>query len=266
MKKLISLILAVLMLLSFFCGCAANSDNTDQTPTETTAAPVKTLSAEEAVQIYLDNKDIWETKTDDTTWYGYMFFDLNFDGTLELVAATNAGTGFYSDNKYYALDEETKTVKELTFPDKDEENQWDFTGGDYPKVYRNNETNQLKYMVYDHVRAGAGAYGMCIGELYLDEDMNVISRNLWSFDYIADPEQEGEAQNIFRVYDANGQSEKVEEEAYNNTLSTYESSNTLLEMTYEIVEQVNTEYTYSELTAEEKYDLFLSSYKAFSYK
>ncbi len=274
MKKTLSAILCLLMLACLLAGC--NSDKPDTDTTEpSTNAPVVTATADEAtdaenaVQIYMDNKSTWEIVQDQDTmsWYGYLFLDLDFDGTLELITATNGGTNTHSNNKFYKLDTEKRTVVELAFPDKNDEEQWDFTGGDYPKVYRNNETQELKYMVYDHIRGGDASFGMRIGELALDEQSNVISKNLWGFKYtMAEASDSGMEENVFEVYDADGILTNTDEDTYNNTLSTYEQNNTLLDLTFQVVEGYASDYTFAELSEKEQQDLLLEGYNAFSYK
>ncbi|MBQ4569041.1 MAG: hypothetical protein IJA62_03110 [Ruminococcus sp.] len=274
MKKLLCAFLCLLMLACVLAGCA--KDKADTNPTETaTTAPTATPTADEAsaeaeaVRIYMDNKEVWEIIQDKnaTSWYGYLFLDLDFDGTLELIASTNGGTDTHSNNRFYKLDTENKTVTELNFPDKNQDEQWDFTGGDYPKVYRNNETQQLKYMVYDHIRGGDYSFGMRIGELTLDEQSNVVSKNLWGFKYtMAEASDSGTEENIFEVYDADGTLTNTDEDTYNNTLSTYEQNNTLLELNFRVVEGYASDYTFTELSEAEQQNLLLEGYKAFSYK
>lgn len=274
MKKAFSLLLCLLILAAILCGC--NSDKPVQDETQnTTNAPATTApthaqnSAEAMVQIYMDNRDVWEIiqDKDALSWYGYLFLDLDFDGTLELIASTNGGTNTHSDNKFYKLDTENRTVVELTFPDKNQDEQWDFTGGDYPKVYRNNETEELKYMVYDHIRGGDASFGMRIGELKLDEKSNVISKNMWGFKYtMAEASDSGMEENVFQVYDTEGTLTNTDEDTYNNTLSVYEQNNTLLDLKFKVVEGFASDYTFTELSESEQQDLLLAGYKAFSYK
>ena len=249
MKKLLCAFLCLLMLACVLAGCA--KDKADTNPTETaTTAPTATPTADEAsaeaeaVRIYMDNKEVWEIIQDKnaTSWYGYLFLDLDFDGTLELIASTNGGTDTHSNNRFYKLDTENKTVTELNFPDKNQDEQWDFTGGDY-------------------------SFGMRIGELTLDEQSNVVSKNLWGFKYtMAEASDSGMEENIFEVYDADGTLTNTDEDTYNNTLSTYEQNNTLLELNFRVVEGYASDYTFTELSEAEQQNLLLEGYKAFSYK
>ncbi len=274
MKKTLSALLCLLMLAALLAGCGTDKpdDSATQGSTEApaTTAPIHdAASAEAMVQIYMDNKDVWEIVQDEdsTSWYGYLFLDLDFDGTLELISATNGGTDTHSDNKYYKLDTENKTVFELDYPDKNEEDQWDFTGGDYPKVYRNNETEELKYMVYDHIRGGDASFSMRIGEMSLDENSNVISKDLWGFKYtMAEASDSGMEENIYQVFDAEEIVTNTDEDTYNNTLSDYEVNNTVLDLKFQVVEGYASNYTFTELSEAEQQELLLAGYKAFSYK
>ena len=274
MKKTIALLLAVLCVFALFCGCSKSSEQTNSATADevTTQAPATTepeFSAEEIVQIYMDNMSVWEYVPVSSEAYRYLFLDLDFDGILELITTTMQGSAQASDNKFYRVDTETKTVSEIPFPDKNPNQQWDFEGGDYPQIYRNNETGELKYMVYDHERAAAMAAGMHIGELTLDSDGNISSKNLWATSYIGaeSPLSEtGEDSYSFSIYDENSNAKEVSEEEYTNYVADYENKNTHMELDFYVVESANVEYTFTELTKEEQAEKLLMSYTVFSYK
>lgn len=275
MKKTISALLCLLMLASLLAGCNTNKQNNDATQGATDAPVTTAPTAEEgsaeaaaAVQLYMDNKEVWEIIQDENSvsWYGYLFLDLDFDGTLELIAAQNGGTETRSDNKFYKLDTENNTVVELDYPDKGED-QWDFTGGDYPKVYRNNETQELKYMVYDHIRGGDYTFAMRIGELMLDKDSTVVSKDLWGIKYsMADPDDSESGETTFQIFDSEGVETNTDEDTYYNTLSEYELNNTLMDLQFQVVEGFASDYTYTELTEAEQQELLLAGYMAYSCK
>ncbi|MBR3971711.1 MAG: hypothetical protein IKJ83_02345 [Ruminococcus sp.] len=270
MKKLISLILAVLFVMAIFCGCAKEEDtNTaaDNNPTETTAAPAEPSLSEEAVRIYMDNMDLWKAEVDDTSWYGYLFLDLDFDGVLELIAATNMGTGFFSYNKYYRVDMDSKTVSEIPFPDVIEEMQCDYTGIDYPQLYKNNETGKLKYMMYDNSRSGAMQYTTTISELWM-ENGSIASHNLWTYDYLMDYDHQ-EGVETFTVYGEDNSSENVDKDGYYAVLEEYENNNTRQELKFLTVSGRGSDTadydSFADLDYNAQYELLLESYNAFSY-
>lgn len=270
MKKSLSLILCLLVFSLALCGCGqdsnAGSSSADQSESsaETTAPSKVSISAEEAVQIYINNKDIWQADAQYADWYGYLFLDLNFDGISELISCTTSGSGNFSENSFYTLDTENNTVVKLSL-EEGQAFEWDFSSTDYPKLYKNNESGQMKYMVYDNCRAGAGAYSVLIGELSLSE-ATVNSNNLWFFEFsAANATAEKPEERFFKVFDENGTATETDEATYNDTLAQYDADNTLVPFTFSVVEGTATDYDFSELTQEEQYDKLLASYKAFAY-
>lgn len=264
MKKLLALSLSVLLLFGTLCACG--SDDT-ATPDESTT-PVNTTapSAQEAVQMYLDNSSVWDITTNEAKWLSALFLDLDFDSTLELVV-TSVSTSDYSlvDYKFYKLDAETNSISEIPYPGKEKSADWDF-GGDYPQLYRDNSTGEYKYLVYDNTRDSNTNGVMCIGELTLDSSSNICTSPLWSFTYsVSGYSDTADSEFHYYTFDKDGNKEEVDEETYDSTLNSYEQNNTNLNLTFKLVESNTIEYTYSDLTAEEKFDMLLEAYNAFSY-
>lgn len=272
MKKFIAFVLCLLFVCTVFCGCGKDSNTDNSTSTQDEAvATTPTVSPEDAltretVQIYVDNRAVWEYTQNDSEWYGYHLLDLDFDGVLELVQATNTGADASSSNRYFKLDTENKTVTELSCVDKELDSKWDFVGGDYPQLYKNNSTGDLKYLVYSNRREGISSGGMSIGEMTINEKGEVTTKNLWAFDYAAlTDDLDGEFSFSYYVYDENGDVEEVDADTYNATLAEYEENNTRLTFTYAMADQVLEEVPFSELSDEELLERMLEMYKSFSY-
>ena len=279
MKKLISVIISLLCITSALCGCTKDTDTTptsdsktttaaSDNTTESSASADKPDAAEEAIRIYMDNMDIWQAETDDTSWYGYLFLDLDFDGTLELIASTNTGTGFFSYNKYYKLDTESETVSEISFPSINEEMQCDYTGIDYPQLYKDNATGKLKYMMYDNTRNGAMHHTTTISELWYENNI-INTKNLWTYDYLMDYDHQ-EGVETFTIYGDDNTTQTVDKDSYYNVLAQYENNNTHQELTFLTVSGTGNEEndydSFADLDYDAQYELLLESYKAFSYK
>ena len=273
MKKTLSLVLALLLFVSVFCGCAKDSNSetskTSTTDEVSTTAPAtaENVAPEEIVKMYMDNADVWANDSEGIDWFGYLFLDLDFDGVLELVYTTCMGTGFYSYNKYYKLDTDTKTVSEIPFPDVVEDMQCDYTGIDYPQLYKNNSTGELKYMMYDNARDGLFRHTTHLSELFLDENGNVSVNYLWSFDYTAD-EDNTNGTFTYTNYE-NNVAKEVDEETYDKTINQYETDNTNLNLQFKTIAghgTIETEYSnFAELDYDAQYELLLESYNAFSH-
>ena len=260
MKKTLAILLSLLMLLSVLCACGADGGATaDET---SASADSSELSAENIVQMYLNNASVWEV-ADDSEWFYYLFVDLDFDGTLELISSS--GSGADSNNRYFRLNPADSSVTEITYSDKDTQSQWDFTGGDYPQLYKNNASGKLCYLVYDNIRTETMAGGMRIGELTMNSDNSISSQNLWGFSYASkDNTANGEFEFVYSIYE-DGKEVEVNAEKYDKTLANYEQENTKMALSFKLIEYANDTYTYTSLTKEAKYDLLLEAYNAFAY-
>lgn len=276
MKKIISFVLVLVLTLSVFCGCSSSENKTD-TQTEATEATTepqnlpthsKATSDEAVVKVFMDNIDVWKSTVESTEWYGYLFLDLDFDGVLELVSTVCRGTGFFSENKYYKADMQAKTVSEIPFPGRDSSMECDLTGIDYPQLYRNNATGKLKYLMYDNMRNGAANTTTTLSELWLDENGNIATQNLWTFDYAA---ESYDVQGVYTyiTYDESGKAITITEAEYDELLEQYEIANTNLKMEFKTVSGYGTiESDYSDfhsLDYNKQTELLLESYNAFKY-
>ena len=276
MKKIISFVLVLVLTLSVFCGCSSSENKTD-TQTEATEATTepqnlpthsKATSDEAVVKVFMDNIDVWKSTVESTEWYGYLFLDLDFDGVLELVSTVCRGTGFFSENKYYKANLDTNTVSEIPFPNKNSSMECDLTGIDYPQLYRNNATGKLKYLMYDNMRNGAANTTTTLSELWLDENGNIATQNLWTFDYAA---ESYDVQGVYTyiTYDESGKAITITEAEYDELLEQYEIANTNLKMEFKTVSGYGTiESDYSDfhsLDYNKQTELLLESYNAFKY-
>lgn len=276
MKKIISFVLVLVLTLSVFCGCSSSENKTDtqNEATEATTEPQnlpthsKATSDEAVVKVFMDNIDVWKSTVESTEWYGYLFLDLDFDGVLELVSTVCRGTGFFSENRYYKADMQAKTVSEIPFPGRDSSMECDLTGIDYPQLYRNNATGKLKYLMYDNMRNGAANTTTTLSELWLDENGNIATQNLWTFDYAA---ESYDVQGVYTyiTYDESGKAITITEAEYDELLEQYEIANTNLKMEFKTVSGYGTiESDYSDfhsLDYNKQTELLLESYNAFKY-
>ena len=260
MKKTLLIFISLVLFLGMFCACDSEDSSAD---TETTAAPaVTSYTAEGAVQIYLDSAALWEASSDKAP-YGYLFLDLDFDGTLELVQSTTKDNK--STNRFFRIDKDSNLVAEITNCDDDAVSLWDFTGGDYPQLYKENSTGAFKYMIYHNERAEGLAGGMRIGEMTCADDQ-IKTASMWGFSYAStDGSYDGEFVFTYTYFDENNNPREISSEEYNSILETYEQNNTNLGLMFKYIDGTNSDYVYSELSADEKYDLLLEAYKSFSY-
>lgn len=276
MKKYLSVLFALLLMISVLCGCAEDkaADDTDNQTATTPAATtentaVDKFSPENIVQIYMDNIDVWKHTSDTPVWYGYVFLDFNGDDVLELVKTTITGYEQTSDNTFYRVDTDTNTVVEIPFPDKVEDDQWDFNGNDYPDLYKNNATGEFRLMTSDYSRSDDMSNSTVIGELYMDENGNLQTRKMWSVDVVFENGDYSNAIVSYNVFDEDGNKNPASEEDYLNTLDKYEKENTNMLMEFKTVIGQGDGTTYNEdfasLDRDFQYNLLLESYKAYKY-
>lgn len=135
--------------------------------------PVKTaLTPEEAVDIYMNNKSMWILNPEYEPMYGYTysFLDLDFDGTLELIVSSTYGTGRFTDNSFYRINQDSNTVEAIA-----ENNpqggygEYDLWYTKYPLLVKNS-SGEMVYYCEDFWYAGAGEYGYSYGKLFLEND------------------------------------------------------------------------------------------------
>ncbi len=141
-----------------------NNSNTETTQNK----PAVALTAEQAVDIYMSDIDVWMKNSDYSPMYGYNYFflDLNFDGVLELIVNSTDGTARQSYNRYFTINTETNKVEELSaIIEADQDSSEEFGGNDYVycgeiKLLANKTTGEMLYYCtdYTHVCVGHEAY------------------------------------------------------------------------------------------------------------
>lgn len=138
---------------------------------ETFAEKVKETYAQAAA--YAEQADAWFVGEDSGGSCGYLLYDLDGDGSLELVTSLMQGTGRYSDNHFYSLaDSGIVTELELVRLCDGEERDWiadfDIGGETRPQAYRDNG-GIIYYEGIDYTRDGI--YGVSVEEgfYYLKE-------------------------------------------------------------------------------------------------
>lgn len=122
---------------------------------------------------YAAQADAWFVGEEADGSCGYLLYDLDGDGSLELVTSVMQGTGRYSDNHFYALvDGGEVTELELVRLCDGEERDWiadfDIGGVARPQTYRDGE-GTIHYEGTDYTRDGI--YGVSVEEgfYYLKE-------------------------------------------------------------------------------------------------
>lgn len=157
--------------------------------------------AEDAVEIYLQNRDVWMLTEELNYMFAscsYAFLDFDGDGILELMTNVTAGTMRSSSNKYYKIDVQKRTVYEIEQDSSmyDDEGSGSIDGGE-PCLYRDKKSGKLYYLMGEFMNGGNGNYGGYDSFVSM-EDGKLIAERLWG----ADTQQE----NVTYYYFSNGTS------------------------------------------------------------
>lgn len=262
-----------------FGGISRRGDafiRTDETLT-VQPAPQYASTAEHAAQILWNNTDKWLPSEDEP--YAkpyYCFMELDWDGIPELVYCDIQGSGHYSYNRYFKIDVQNETVREIphgsirragyALPDDYFEVSADMDLRRELKLYRSGSTGETVYWGEDYERAYQGAYSLSYGFLHTSAG-SVYEDYL--FDSSVMTYQNGETENHYRK---NGQTynEDVElsESEFESQIQSLLSDYTDLHVQYRFVDILadeNWDVTFNGMNGEGVKKLLVESYNAFSY-
>ena len=235
------------------------------------------LTPEEAVDIYMANKDVWRSEFEMFSGMygdGYFFWDLDFDGVLELITHLCDGTMRSSWNHYYTIDVDNRTVVELQTDLYLQygENDGIVTVSDYDfliyqaetKLLKDPATGQLFYycgnaqdsgMIIDEKNNRSAVFNY--GKLYLNDNV-IYEDTLFGSSWLYNGNERADAHYS---YNDGNESIEVSEEEYNRKIDDYLNENTDLNLTFSIIRFDN----FRSASDAEQRTLLLDAYRAFSY-
>ena len=215
-KKTLSLILAVLLLASL-AACGAQkapsvpeaSADAAETASEPLAAEVTPDPAAADIDAQLEllfkEKSVWNRDTKDETWK-YTVTDLDHNGRLELIAATNDPEERTTTVKMWETGEDGKSLEECSVQDTD---------GFFPDIITENtdtfytaKTDEWAYFFYDNTLIENGARTIKCSVLLKDGELSVTE---YAYEVSLTDE---EGQTTVSHADANGV--PLSAEAYNS--------------------------------------------------
>ena len=133
---------------------------------ETAALPDVTAQ----IQMIAKNVSVWKLEEDPIQAVGYTVTDLDQNGRLEIISSVMGGTGMFSTNKMWEVNE---TGTELIFCESDRETEGE--GYDIMKdrmpVYYDKAENRYYYLVEDIMRNGMASNTTVVGSASLSEGM-----------------------------------------------------------------------------------------------
>ena len=156
---LITVIIAILVVIATAFISIRNSQNENVIPTITSGEKTNADTSEKQLKVILDNISMWslsgESKEYDT--YGYAITDLNGNGRLEIVTSHCDGTGLYSHNKYYEVNENLNGLVEVSTNLKPEEIETYIMDG-ASKVFYDKVQDEYHYVFTNVTRNGPAEY------------------------------------------------------------------------------------------------------------
>lgn len=193
--------------------------------------------------------------------YGYTLVDLDFDGTLELIRSLTEGTGGYSNNTFFRIDEDTETVQEIPTVQPYSEQGFDYyTLCDRTKLLKSPD-GELFYYCADFLNGSPmGERMRNYGKAYMDSGK--LRQEFLFYEYECEAGILGNAEYVkrFACYE-NGTQNYVEEDEYNSEMSLFFDENTDMHLTQKSISGGKFEL----LNESEQKKVFTEAYFGFSY-
>lgn len=162
------------------------------------------------IKLIAKELDKWHIEYTDV-YKGYCVADLNQNGLLEIIACYNQGSGLYSENTVFEVNEEINGLVEYKIDDNPEE-QSDLLFADSVNCY--NKDNKYCYVFYDSIRVSAAEHWTFLFNTYLEN--NEIKSNLIAYKEVLWSDNE----NYSAIY-KNSNDEKITETEYENAEKNY---------------------------------------------
>ena len=237
-------------------GNGAGNETDDVTPSR---------SAETIVDIFLENRDVWETALEEFEWNfaKYGFLDLDFDGIPELIIHHSEGSGENSDNRYYKADVDSRTVRQINGEEEDFDPGYDlfYTNEEImPKLLRNNVTGALYYYCTDVSRMGVVGTSKSYGTMRITGESLLCNLLFFENTEAAGINGHEEELNEHKVYN-NGEGEDVDVEDYEEAMDNFFAQHENMDLQYQTIDCDD----YHSADDAEKREMLLESCKAFRY-
>lgn len=218
------------------------------------------LTAEDVVDIYFRNQNVWLPEVYmPMGGFRYIFLDLDFDGVLELVVNVNDGSGRYSTNTYFKINKSTKKIEEIR-TDEFDKFEFGFDYGNEIKLVKNSATGKMRYYCIDFLRVSNQDYGSYYGVMWL-ENSKINTEILFCETFTAAGAY-GNAEDVESFYYHVGEkSVEITKEDYDNRVNAFFAENKDLNLKFEAVDG----YEFGDATPSQQKAMLLKGYKAFSY-
>lgn len=228
-------------------------------PENSSGSAQSVLSPESAVDIYMANKDVWMENPEFMPMQGYAYclLDLDFDGVLELIGSTNDGSGRYSYNSFYKINQQKLTVEKMEPLSNQDEGGVDYYSmADKSKLLKNISTGKIFYLFENYTRVSSEEGALSWSETYIKNGKiyeGYLFSEYWHPDYDNNTYEE------IREYSFGG--EDVSKADYDKKTEAFYNANKDLNLSWKYVNGEE----FDSASSETQKQLLLDAYKAFSY-
>ncbi len=156
----------------------------------------------EAIQILVENRDVWMIYPEYPPMAGYRYGLLDFegDGIPELYSNSCDGSMQLSSNRYYKVDLSRRTISEIPPASQDEQAMFESYELSSDLAAYRDAAGMIYYLCRNYTRVSSGEGGNTTGFLYLEDGM-IKQKSLWSM-YVS-----------FDVYSYSFQGQDIADEA-----------------------------------------------------
>lgn len=286
-RRVMSTILALALTLGMSCmltGCGDDNESNaktdgafgplkpsgkpeivEETPDTTGTTVTPAYPIDQQIALIAAKKDIWLDNMEFFGMsYGYMVTDLDQNGRLEIISCVAGGSGFFSDDTYYEVNEDCTSlvcVGQESLENSNSEGYGYVDSYDSCDVYYDADVNIYYYIMKDFLRNGMAENSTSLIPVWLkDEQMHAMSL---AYEYYAyDMITETDSYTYWTISDGKGVTKQDYENAADNFYSACRKMRATFGWKY-----VNNEEDFAEWkTTEGMIRILTESYNEFSIK
>lgn len=219
MKRVRASLIVCILGVCFLVGCGKKGIGAQYIPLETAMEyiEIKCASTYDAQRLLMfNNVEVLKAANEAKEMYGsYAILDLNKNGRLEIIISYNAGTGRFSYNRLFEVNDRYDGLIEYKYEKPWRESEVDFLLSDEVVCYYDTEENEYYYIFEDYTFGGLEYYSYNERAIYLKD--NQVKEKLFGEEEASWDERIGEF--ICTYYSKDG--DIIGEDEYMNAIENY---------------------------------------------